>query len=240
MPLTTHDIIAQLVNEAATVDIYPPERSVLHPVLIRRGFKNKTSERFTFANGDIGIMHVYAFKTREVRFTMSRLLGMKHWISVDTTGEMSSVEGTGVVSLDRHLAQLNFEEYDVDTSTGETAAAVNDTAGANDMDQSAETQQEAIQSPNTSGQGKDPNASKNPYDATLTKAGYAYSHSVPVTMGQEKGTHHTYKNAKTGRSIGVWKQGADWKWDGKTSTSSNVSTQGRDPQSLQRHLSWQR
>ena len=65
----------------------------------------------------------------------------------------------------------------------------------------------AIQNPNSSGQGHDPDHEKNPYHATLLKHGYEYSHSTPVNHSaysvspshpdykkQDIRVHHSYKH----------------------------------------------
>ena len=65
----------------------------------------------------------------------------------------------------------------------------------------------AIQNPNSSGQGHDPDHEKNPYHATLLKHGYEYSHSTPVNHSaysvspshpdykkQDIRIHHSYKH----------------------------------------------
>ena len=153
MSLTTNDIIAMILDESlhevAVVDLFPPERSPLYPVLIRHKFALVDSNKFTFQTGDVGVMHIYGRGNRQIKFTMSRILGKKHWIIVDTTGEAPTAEGTGPVSLDRHLMQLDFDEYQGDTSSdikvGDGDQSIADTMGTNDI--APEEQTEARQSP---------------------------------------------------------------------------------------------
>src|ERR1035437_10495835 len=53
----------------------------------------------------------------------------------------------------------------------------------------------AIENPNSSGQGHDPDHKDNPHHATLLKHGYVYSHSTPVRSRQNGvRIHHTYKH----------------------------------------------
>lgn len=162
MSLTTNDIIAMIlkesVTEAAVVDLFPPERSPLYPVLIRHKFAPVDSNKFTFQTGDVGVMHVYERGNRQIKFTMSRILGKKHWIIVDTTGEAPTAEGTGPVSLDRHLMQLDFDEYQGDTSSdikvGDGDQSIADTMGTNNIAPEPEPQREAFMPVNTNTMAK--------------------------------------------------------------------------------------
>lgn len=97
---------------------------------------------------------------------------------------------------------------------------------------------EEIQSPNSSGQGTDPNHASNPYHGTLKKHGFAYSHSTAVGGGNGKGgyTHHTY--AKGERKVGVHKdaQSGAWAWNSKKSSASGHELTGATGDKLEAHL----
>lgn len=96
--------------------------------------------------------------------------------------------------------------------------------------------QEAINRPNTSGQGYDDDYLNNPYHGIIRKYGYQYSHSTPVTHGAEKIIHHTYKQGE--HNVSVWGNN----WSTSTSTASGRQVSGGHPNTaragadLERHL----
>jgi hypothetical protein len=91
-----------------------------------------------------------------------------------------------------------------------------------------------IQNPNSSGQGHDPSHASNPHHETITKHGFAYSHSTPITsMSGEKYIHHTY--AKGERKVGV--DADTGAWESKKSSASGRSTRGMTTRDLDKHLS---
>jgi len=95
---------------------------------------------------------------------------------------------------------------------------------------------EAISRPNTSGQGYDDDYMHNPYHGVIRKYGYEYSHSTPVTHGNEKITHHTYKQGT--HNVSVWGNN----WSTSTGTASGRQFSGGHPNTaraegdLERHL----
>lgn len=95
-----------------------------------------------------------------------------------------------------------------------------------------------ILSPNTSGQGHDPDHLENPYHDALIAAGFAYSHSTPVVYGSDSSVHHTYKRGQ--RSISVWRDphcaGWPWTWGGAARPGSGRHYRGRDTAALNRYL----
>jgi hypothetical protein len=88
-----------------------------------------------------------------------------------------------------------------------------------------------IQNPNSSGQGHHADHDKHPFHETITKAGWKYSHSTPVTVEGVKGVHHTYKHPSADHSVGVRKRNnGTWGWDahhGGSSHEVNSSDAGR-------------
>lgn len=91
--------------------------------------------------------------------------------------------------------------------------------------------EESIQNPNSSGQGFDPDAKKNPFANILARSGYEYSHSTPVTYGTEKAIHHTYKRGEHVVSV-VNHPRQGWVWTAKTSTSSGHQNSGKSERLL--------
>lgn len=103
------------------------------------------------------------------------------------------------------------------------------------------TLKEAIEKPNSSGQGHDPDHVKNPYHDIITKHGYTYSHSTPVThLGGEKVMHHTYKGGKFSPNghyddhHNVSVHGNTWETSRGSATGRSYF--GRDAESLDKHL----
>ena len=95
---------------------------------------------------------------------------------------------------------------------------------------------EAIDRPNSSGQGYDDDYMHNPYHGVIRKYGYEYSHSTPVTHGAEKLIHHTYKQGD--HNVSVWGN----KWSTSTGGGSGRMFTGGHPNTdraagdLERHL----
>lgn len=98
------------------------------------------------------------------------------------------------------------------------------------------TVDEAIENPNSSGQGHDASHSKNPYHDTMLKHGYKYSHSTPVTVGGNKQIAHAYKHGSLKDHVaGVRETGSGHKWEvHKLGSGSGYS--GGNAASLDKHL----
>lgn len=102
---------------------------------------------------------------------------------------------------------------------------------------------EAIDRPNSSGQGYDDDYMHNPYHGVIRKYGYEYSHSTPVRgpgLGDAASgghmIHHTYTQGT--HTVSVWGN----KWSTSTGTASGKMFQGGHPNTaraegdLERHL----
>ena len=91
---------------------------------------------------------------------------------------------------------------------------------------------DAIENPNSSGQGYDPSHKEHPLHNIITKHGYKYSHTTPIhkTDGDVY-HHHTY-------ALGEHKVGISSpdKWETKTSSSSGHRTTGEGGRKLEKHL----
>ena len=95
----------------------------------------------------------------------------------------------------------------------------------------------AIQKPNSSGQGYDPDHQQHPLHPVITTHGYEYSHSTPIY--QRNGTthvHHTYQQGE--HKVGV--EGHNTNWESKTSSASGHSQQGTGAAALDKHLQGKR
>lgn len=78
-----------------------------------------------------------------------------------------------------------------------------------------------IQHANSSGQGFHPKHTENPHHETLTKHGYAYSHTTPVGSPSGKWTmHHTYK--KGDHNVGVSGHHSNATWEASKSGSGRA------------------
>ena len=107
---------------------------------------------------------------------------------------------------------------------------------------------DAIESPNSSGQGFSASHEKNPFHKIITSHGYQYSHSTPVGRtggkGEVKNIHHTYELPGSGnrpgneRKVGVHedKETGAWNWESSINSGSSVHTRGTGPQALDSHL----
>lgn len=109
---------------------------------------------------------------------------------------------------------------------------------------------EAIEKPNTSGQGHDPNHESNPYHYTIIGHGFKYSHTTPVKLVRGAKTnpersglstvyhtshHHTYSHGE--HKVGVWPDSRGfWHWDSKTSSASGHEKNGHSKDDLDKHL----
>ena len=97
---------------------------------------------------------------------------------------------------------------------------------------------EVIENPNSSGQGHDPDHANHPFHDVLTKHGYKYSHSTPVTLlGGQKVTHHTYSNAKETHKVSLMpcKSGDGMEWNaGKPGSGHRYG--GKFPEDLDSYL----
>lgn len=93
-----------------------------------------------------------------------------------------------------------------------------------------------IQNPNSSGQGHHPGHANNPYHETITKAGWKYSHSTPVTVGGVKGVNHTYKHPSADHNVSA-RKGADglWRW-AASHGGSGSEIRGTGPTHLEAYL----
>lgn len=94
---------------------------------------------------------------------------------------------------------------------------------------------EAIESPNSSGQGHDPDHKSNPFHATIVKHGFTYSHSTPVTHGDKKVIHHTYKKGNRNVSVHYDPKSSAHKWS-SSKGGSGVHTTGFIHGKLDAHL----
>lgn len=93
----------------------------------------------------------------------------------------------------------------------------------------------AIQEPNTSGQGFDPDHTSNPSHGTITALGYTYSHSTPVIYaGQVRINHHTYKYGE--HNVSVWLRAGTWRWSTSVSCGSGRGQNGEGDITLRAHL----
>lgn len=111
---------------------------------------------------------------------------------------------------------------------------------------------EAIENPNTSGQGHDPDHKDNPYHDTLLKHGYEYSHTTPVNhsaysvgpkhpdyKNQDIRMHHAYKHKDLkDHVVGVNKNShGEHVWQThRLGNSPGSGTSGRGVEALTKHL----
>jgi hypothetical protein len=116
--------------------------------------------------------------------------------------------------------------------------------------------EEAIVTPNSSGQGYDEDHVENPYHHLLTQHGFIYSHSTPVThlmtvydkdwdkKTGKKFIYHTYKKGERNISVHIdpdstWQYKSPknkFKWSGSKSSASGRHKEGNDVESLQKYL----
>lgn len=93
----------------------------------------------------------------------------------------------------------------------------------------------AIQNPNSCEQGYDPDHTANPYHTIITRYGYTYSHSTPVTHAYGPIIYHTYKQAGHCASVHL-PDSSGWRWSTSTRTGSGWETVGRGQEALEKHL----
>jgi hypothetical protein len=110
-----------------------------------------------------------------------------------------------------------------------------ETGTAEGAKKAAETRarEHGIHNPNSSGQGHFPGHTDNPHHATITGAGYKYSHSTPITMqsGEVK-IHHTYAHPEhKDQVVGVM----GTKWNAKK-LGSGREMSGTHSDTLSKHL----
>ena len=87
---------------------------------------------------------------------------------------------------------------------------------------------------NSGQQGHHPDHADNPHHDTLTRHGYKYSHSTPITRQDgTKYTHHTYK--KGNHNVGIDRASGSWKWNASR-TGSGRTYHGRDDKQLDKYL----
>ena len=87
---------------------------------------------------------------------------------------------------------------------------------------------------NSGQQGRHPDHADNPHHDTLTRHGYKYSHSTPITRQDgTKYTHHTYK--KGNHNVGIDRASGSWKWNASR-TGSGRTYRGRDDKQLDKYL----
>ena len=87
---------------------------------------------------------------------------------------------------------------------------------------------------NSGQQGRHPDHADNPHHDTLTRHGYKYSHSTPITRQDgTKYTHHTYK--KGNHNVGIDRASGSWKWNAGR-TGSGMTYHGRDDKQLDKYL----
>ena len=101
---------------------------------------------------------------------------------------------------------------------------------------------EAIQNPNSSGQGKDPEFKTHPWASTVMSAGYAYSHSTPVIhLGNNRIIHHTFQMPGTEHKVSLWTDFEPYTpkhfWETSVSSASGRRETGTDSGALWKHLS---
>jgi hypothetical protein len=60
-----------------------------------------------------------------------------------------------------------------------------------------------LQDVNSSGQGHNPHHHEHPHHDALTKYGWLYSHTTPITCGLSRYAHHTYCFPNTDWRIGI-------------------------------------
>jgi hypothetical protein len=95
----------------------------------------------------------------------------------------------------------------------------------------------AIQNPNSSGQGFDPDHKDNPHYATLLKHGYVYSHSTPVRHQSGIVNHHTYKHPDLkDHVVGVYKPSKMNSHVWSTSKLGGSKYEGQGDAALDKHL----
>lgn len=104
---------------------------------------------------------------------------------------------------------------------------------------------EAINNPNTSGQGHDEDHKNHPLHGTLEKHGYSYSHSTPIKRDHYIAAGGEFKQAPSYVAHSYFHGDADhccsvnsdsYKWHTKTSPASGRVTSGEGAITLDRHL----
>lgn len=97
---------------------------------------------------------------------------------------------------------------------------------------------EAIENPNSFGQGADPTHKNSVYFPALQRAGFHYSHSTQINKGQPDAyIHHTFKYPGKDFSVGVAQdpRTQQWQWDGHAGGSGRRQT-GRGVAELEKYL----
>src|SRR5262249_41516525 len=99
----------------------------------------------------------------------------------------------------------------------------------------------AIQRPNSSGQGHDPEHANNPFHDEIMSHGYSYSHTTPIVgRDNQVSHHHTYKKfyGNDDHNVGVMKHPVTkvWGWDAHKGGPGRHTT-GNSTDSLHTYLS---
>jgi hypothetical protein len=92
---------------------------------------------------------------------------------------------------------------------------------------------EAIENPNSSGQGYDASHVHHPLHKTLARHGFEYSHSTPIhTRDGHVQVHHTWVHGE--HKVGAYAN--DHAWNSKVSSASDHSKSGKGAGELAQHL----